>query len=170
MARVGLESNGSDGEVQLSNTRYRFQSEWRVGTDARKGYESESHIGRYLGTMQYWMPYAGWDFRYRSHSTPEKNLFGQTDTKDHRNVGCVGLQYILPMLVTADARLDTRGKLRFQLTREDLAVTSRLRFSFMVNTDKEYMAGLRYIITKYIGISTHYDSDMGYGAGLTFNY
>jgi len=170
MARVGLESNGSDGEVQLSNTRYRFQSEWRVGTDSRKGYESESHLGRYLGTMQYWMPYAGWDFRYRSHSTPEKNLFGQTDTKDHRNVACIGLQYLLPMLVTADARLDTKGKLRFQLTREDLAVTRRLRFSFMVNTDKEYMAGLRYILTKYIGISTHYDSDMGYGAGVTFNY
>ena len=170
MARVGLESNGSDGEVQLSNTRYRFQTEWRVGTDSRKGYETESHIGRYLGQMQYWLPYVGWDFRYRSDRTPEKNLFGQLDTKDHRNVLCAGIQYTMPLFLVADARIDTRGKLRFQLGREDFPVTSRLRFNFMVNTDKEYMAGLRYIITKYIGISCHYDSDMGYGAGITFNY
>ena len=40
----------------------------------------------------------------------------------------------------------------------------------MANTDKEYMAGFRYIITKYFGLSTHYDSDMGFGAGITVNY
>jgi hypothetical protein len=33
----------------------------------------------------------------------------------------------------------------------------------MWNTDKEYMAGLRYILTKNFGITTHYDSDMGLG-------
>jgi hypothetical protein len=170
MARVGLESNGSDGEAQLTNTRYRLQTEWRVGTDSRKGYESETHLGRYLGEMQYWLPYIGWDFRYRPHHTPEKNLFGQTDTKDQRNVLCFGVQYTLPMLLVADARVDSRGNLRVQLGREDLPLTSRLRFNFMVNTDKEYMVGLRYIITKYFGLSTHYDSDMGYGAGLTINY
>jgi hypothetical protein len=158
------------GEVQLANTRYRFQTEWRVGTDSRKGYESESHLGRYLGATQYWLPYIGWDLRYRSDHTIEKTLFGQSDTKDHRNVACIGLQYTLPMLVIADARLDSRGNFRFQLGREDLPLTSRLRFNFMVNTDKEYMAGLRYIVTKYIGVSTHYDSDMGYGAGITINY
>jgi len=170
MARVGLESNGSDGEVMVANTRYRFQSEWRIGTDGDKGYESESHFGRYLGKMQYWLPYVGWDFRYRRDSRPEKNLFGQTDTKDHRNVFCFGVQYTLPMLLIADWRMDQHGNLRLQLGREDVTVTSRLRLSFMVNTDKEYMAGLRYILTKYIGLSTHYDSDMGFGAGLTFNY
>ena len=53
---------------------------------------------------------------------------------------------------------------------EDVPVSRRLRFSMMINTDKEYMAGLRYIATKYISLSTHYDSDMGLGAGLTFTY
>ena len=168
---VGLESNGSDGEVMLANTRYRFQAEWRVGTDERKGYETESHIGRYLGKMQYWMPYVGWDFRYRRiPDAGEKSLFGQTDTKDHRNVFCFGVQYLLPYLVVADWRVDSKGYVRLQLGREDIPVTSRLRLNFMVNTDKEYMVGARYIITKYFGVSTHYDSDMGYGAGLTISY
>ena len=74
------------------------------------------------------------------------------------------------MLFIADARVDGDGKFRFQLSREDVPVTSRLRFSIMANTDKEYMAGFRYIITKYFGVSTHYDSDMGLGAGITLNY
>jgi len=170
-ASVGLESNGSDGEVMLANTRYRFQAEWRVGTDERKGYETESHIGRYLGKMQYWMPYVGWDFRYRRISDAgEKSLFGQTDTKDRRNVFCFGVQYLLPWLVVADWRIDSKGYVRLQVGREDVPVTSRLRLNFMVNTDKEYMVGARYIITKYFGVSTHYDSDMGYGAGVTISY
>jgi FtsP/CotA-like multicopper oxidase with cupredoxin domain len=170
MARVGLESNGTDGELVLASTRYRFQTEWRLGTDSRKGYESESHFGRYLGRMQYWLPYAGWDFRYRSVVDSGKNLFGQPDTKNHRNVFCAGVQYTLPMLVVADLRVDMRGNLRLQLDRDDIPVSSRLRLSFMVNTDKEYMAGFRYVLTKYAGLSTHYDSDMGWGAGLTLNY
>ena len=40
----------------------------------------------------------------------------------------------------------------------------------MINTDKEYAVGLRYIATKYVSLSTHYDSDMGLGAGVTFTY
>jgi hypothetical protein len=41
----------------------------------------------------------------------------------------------------------------------------------MVNTDKRYMAGLKYIIGKNMGITTHYDSDMeGFGVGFNVNY
>jgi hypothetical protein len=54
--------------------------------------------------------------------------------------------------------------------REDIPVAPRLRLNLMGNSDKEYMAGLRYIVTKYFGISTHYDSDMGFGAGITITY
>jgi len=74
------------------------------------------------------------------------------------------------MLIIADARVDSQGKLRFQLGRDDIPLTARLRFNFSVNTDRERTFGLAYIITKYFGISAHYDSDMGYGAGLFINY
>ena len=40
----------------------------------------------------------------------------------------------------------------------------------MVNTDIEYMVGLKYIINKNLGAKIHYDSDMGFGAGITVNY
>ena len=32
------------------------------------------------------------------------------------------------------------------------------------------MAGLRYIVNKNLGISSHYDSDMGFGVGVTLVY
>ncbi len=181
MARVGIETNGSDGEIMLANTRYRFTTEWRIGFDKEMGYESESHFGRYIGRNQWLLPYVGWDFRKRTIDpfdknifgqslSPGNNVFGQRNTKNFRQVFHLGVQYTLPMLIIADASVDHKGNVRFQLMREDVPVSKRLRFQFMVNTDKEYMAGFRYIVTKYFGLSTHYDSDMGYGAGLTLNY
>jgi FtsP/CotA-like multicopper oxidase with cupredoxin domain len=169
-AQVALESNGSEGEVQLSNTRFGFQTEWKIGLNERGGYESESHFGRYLGRMQWWFPYVGWDFRYRKSLQAEKTLFGQDNTMDDRKVFCAGLEYVLPMLVVADARVDTHGKFRFQLSREGIPITSRLRFRFTANSDKEYTAGLSYIVTKYFAFSTHYDSDLKFGAGITLRY
>ena len=100
----------------------------------------------------------------------DKNWFGQTSNKLNRKTIIAGIEYTLPLLFTADARVDGQGKFRFQLGREDIPVTSHLRFNLMINTDKEYMAGFRYILNKYISLSTHYDSDMGLGAGLTFTY
>lgn len=90
--------------------------------------------------------------------------------KNNRHAAVAGIEYILPMLLKADARIDSDGKFRFQLSREDVPVTSRLRLNFMANTDKEYMAGIRYIVTKYFSLSTHYDSDMGLGLGITITY
>ncbi len=169
-AQIGLESNGSDGEIAFSNTRWSLQTEWRLGLNDRKGYESETHISRYLDRNQWAAAYLGFDWRYRKHREEEKNLFGQANTKDQRGVICFGLQYTLPMLVRADARVDMDGRLRLQLGREDLALTKRLRLNFYANTDREYMAGLRYVVTKYISLSTHYETDMGWGGGLTITY
>jgi len=169
-AQVGLESNGSDGELRFANTRYLLQTEWRLGLNDKHGYESETHIGRYIGRNQWLMPYVGFDWRYRKQEEPEKNLFGQVNTKDQRAVVCFGVQYLLPMLVRLDARVDSKGKLRMQLGREDIPLTARLRLNFMWNTDTEYMTGLRYTLTKYISLSSHYDSDMGWGGGMTITY
>ncbi len=171
MARVGIETNGSDGEFMLSNTRWFAQTEWRLGINAHHGVESETHIGRYVGKNQFLRFYVGADFRWRKGMKDiEKNLFQQRDTKNNRVVACAGVQYVLPLLIIADLRVDHTGNVRLQLMREDIPLTSRLRLNFMVNTDLEYMVGLRYILTKYVSVSSHYDSDMGFGTGMTFSY
>jgi FtsP/CotA-like multicopper oxidase with cupredoxin domain/DNA-directed RNA polymerase subunit RPC12/RpoP len=171
MASIGLESNGSDGDLMFSNTRYRLSTQWRVGLKSEHGIESETYFGRYIGRMQWLMPFVGFDYHYNSmNNERENNIFGQLSNQKNRKAAVIGAQFILPMLVTAEARLDSKGKLRFQLGREDVPLTSRLRFNFMANTDREYRTGFRYIVTKYFSLSTHYDSDMGYGAGITVTY
>ncbi len=177
MARAGFESNGLDGEAMFANTRWKLGTIWHLGYHDIHGYESETMVGRYLGKMQWWYPYVGFDYHYKMEGGPknifgneEKNLFGQASNKNDRKTLVAGIAYTLPTLTIADLRIDGNGKLRFQLSREDIPVTARLRFAWMMNTDKEYMAGLRYTATKYVSISAHYDSDMGIGAGITISY
>ena len=163
-------TNGNDGALQYGNTRWSLQGNWRLGYNARNGYEAEVNFGRYLGKMQWLYPYIGIDYRYRNQHTGEKTLFGQTDTKNNRKVVHIGVEYTLPWLIIADVSVDNTGKFRIQLGRDDIPLTPRLRASFMVNTDREYMYGLRYILTKNFALSGHYDSDMGWGVGVRVTY
>ncbi|SFP54834.1 multicopper oxidase domain-containing protein [Parafilimonas terrae] len=169
-AQNDFASNGNDGSLLYSNTRWGFQGEWRLGYNDNRGYEVETHFGRYIGKMQWLFPYIGIDWRYRNGAAGEKNIFGQKNTKDNRKVFHAGIQYTLPFLIVADASIDYTGNVRMQLSREDIPLAPRLRASFMVNSDREYSVGGSYILTKYLSASTHYDSDMGWGAGVTFTY
>ena len=188
MAKVGLETNGSDGEAMFAGTRWKASTIWHLGLHDMHGYESETMIGRYIGKMQWIYPYIGFDYHYKMEGEFAKNIFdlkgtqknifgseannwfGQVSNKDNRKAAVAGIAFTLPTLTIADFRVDSDGKLRFQLSREGIPITQRLRFGWMINTDKEYMASFRYITTKYISLSTHLDSDMGFGAGLTFTY
>ena len=165
-------TNGNDGEMMLQNTRWSIGGEWRLGYHDKHGYETETHIGRYLGKMQWFMPFIGFDWRYRKldHNEVEKNIFGQSTTKDNRALFSAGFNYTLPTLVRFQAEVFTDGIVRLQLMREDIPVAKKVRAAFMVNTDKEYMIGLNYILGRNFSVRTHYDSDMGFGAGVTFSY
>ena len=171
MAENDFATNGNDGQIMLQNTRWSFGTEWRLGYHDEQGYETETHIGRYIGKNQWFMPFVGFDWRYRKQNGEvEKNLFGQTNTKDQRALLSLGAEYTLPMLIKLQGEIFTDGNVRFQLMREDIPISPRLRWAFMVNTDKEYMTGFKYIVTRNLGISTYYDSDMGIGFGATLNY
>lgn len=172
MAENDIATNGNDGEAMLQNTRWSIGTEWRLGYNNHHGYEVETHVGRYIGKMQWLMPFVGFDWRYRKMAMDEveTNLFGQRNTKDKRSILSAGVNYTLPMLVSAQAEIFTDGIVRFQLERMDIPVSKRLRMNLMINTDKEYMAALKYIFTRYAGVTAHYDSDMGFGVGLTLNY
>jgi FtsP/CotA-like multicopper oxidase with cupredoxin domain len=172
MGENDFATNGNDGMAMLQNTRWSMGSEWRLGYNDMHGYEVETHLGRYIGRMQWFMPFIGFDWRYRKMGIDEqeKNIFGQTNTKDNRAVVSLGFEYTLPMMVKWQAEVFTDGIFRMQLMREDIPIAKRLRMGFMVNTDKEYMLDLRYIVNKNMGIRTHYDSDMGFGIGINLNY
>jgi len=172
MGENDFATNGNDGMAMFSNTRWSIGTEWRLGYNDMHGYETETHIGRYIGKMQWIMPFVGFDWRYRKigNGKIEKNLFGQGSTKDERSVFSAGLEYTMPMLIKAQAEVFTDGNFRLQFERMDIPVSKRIRMDLMWNTDKEYMAGLRFIIKRNFSVRIHYDSDMGLGLGLTLNY
>ncbi|MDI9256766.1 multicopper oxidase domain-containing protein [Flavobacterium sedimenticola] len=172
MAENDFATNGNDGGLMIQNTRWSIGTEWRLGYNDMHGYETETHIGRYIGKMQWLMPFVGFDWRYRKMEAGEmeENLFGQTSTKDKRGVFSLGVEYTLPMLIKAQAEAYDDGNFRIQLERMDIPLSKRLRMNVMWNTDKEYMAGLRYITTRHSGITVHYDSDMKLGFGIQLNY
>lgn len=174
MAENDFATNGNDGMAMLSNTRWQLSSEWRLGYMDMHGYEIENHLGRYIGKMQWFMPFIGFDYRYRNQkgeiNFQESNIFGQSNTKDSRIALSVGFEYTLPMLIKMEAEYFANGTFLVQLKREDIPITKCIRAHLMVNTDKEYMFGLQYVLTKNLGIRAHYDSDMGFGLGLSLNY
>ena len=165
-------TNGNDGEAMIQNARWSLGSEWRLGYEDMHGYEVETHFGRYIGKMQWFMPFIGFDWRYRKMGKDEheENLFGQVNKKDNRSAFSVGFMYTLPMLINFQAEVYHDGIVRLALMREDIPITRRIRGGFMVNTDLEYMGELRYILSKNFAIRTHYDSDMGFGVGLNLSY
>ena len=97
-------------------------------------------------------------------------MFRQTTKKDREMDGTLGARYTLPLLLIADARIDTDGKVRLQLERDDIPLTSRLRLSFSLNTDQDYSVGLHYILTSHLSVSTNYDKNLHWGVGLMLTY
>jgi hypothetical protein len=172
MVQNDFATNGNDGMAMLASTRWELSSEWRLGYHDMHGYEVETHLGRYFGKNQWLMPFIGFDWRYRKMGMDEheENFFGQQNTKDVRSAFSVGVKYVLPMLIDASAELYTDGTVRLQLMRDDIPLTRRLRLSMMADTDREYMVGFKYIINRYLAPRVHYDSDMGFGVGMTVSY
>ena len=163
-------SNGNIGDLEFGGTRWSIQGEWQIGYKDTRGYEAEGRFGRYIGEKQWLYPYIGVDWTYRKGEAGERNMFRQTTRKDREVDGTLGARYTLPLFLIADARIDTDGKVRLQLERDDIPLTSRLRLSFSLNTDRDYSVGLHYILTSRLSISTNYDNNLHWGVGLMLTY
>ncbi|PNC05886.1 copper oxidase [Akkermansia muciniphila] len=163
-------SNGNIGDLEFGGTRWSIQGEWQIGYKDTRGYEAEGRFGRYIGEKQWLYPYIGVDWTYRKGEAGERNMFRQTTRKDREVDGTLGARYTLPLFLIADARIDTDGKVRLQLERDDIPLTSRLRLSFSLNTDRDYSVGLHYILTSHLSISTNYDNNLHWGVGLMLTY
>lgn len=119
----------------------------------KKDYEVDITYGRYVS--QFLAFYAGTNFK--------------REDEQRGNTGILGIEYLLPLLVKADLRINTKGKMRFGL-RNEHQLTDRTSFEWKWNTDKEYTAGLNYAVTKQCYISGNYDSRERFGAGLTVKF
>ncbi len=116
------------------NTKFMRHNDY-IMIDARhnykRDYEAEIIYQKYVS--QFLGLYIGGDFKREDGEKLKR--------------GIVGLEYTLPFLVKADLRLNTQGKFRFGLGNEH-QLTDRMSFDWRWNTDKEYILGMSYAITK----------------------
>lgn len=161
---LSVHSQGAWLNGNISNNKNALEFEGRLSWTGN--FETETHLLRYLDKKQYLAFYIGSD--YRKNKTLEQ--FNKINSKDNRQVIDVGFYYLLPMLVRSEWRIDNYGKLRLQLERRDVPLSNNFFMDLRVNTDKEYTISFRYMIKKQFSISTNYDSDYKWGAGLTWHY
>ncbi len=160
---IAAQSQGMFGKAMVMNRNYMFDV---MGVVNYKGnYESETHFARYIDRQQFLKFYVGSDIRSLPDAPHELS-----NPIEKRAVATLGVQYLLPLFLQSDLRVDHTGRVRFQIAKYDMALTSRLRFDGMWNTDKEYELGLRYIATKRFSLSANYSFHFGYGAGISFTY
>ena len=161
---LSVHSQGAWMDGNVSNNNYALEFDGRMNW--KGDFETESHLLRYVDRRQFLSAFIGYDFRskekFTSHELPEDI--------DQRSVFDVGIYYLLPMFISSEWRIDHTGKLRLQLERRDMALSNNFFFDWLVNTDKEYSVNFRYMVSKYFSLSTNYDSDYGWGAGLTLHY
>ena len=159
MFNVSAQSNGVFGHGMVMNNYYMYSGHFHYNPDF--GFESENRFGRLLDKKQFLFAYVGFDFMREKHHghSAETEFFGTA-----------GIEYTLPLFINADFRVNTKGKFRLQLSREDIALSRRLRMNAMWNTDREYEIGFNYILTKRWQLSGSYFNHYGFGAGVTFNY
>ncbi|WP_228414786.1 multicopper oxidase domain-containing protein [Chryseobacterium sp. G0201] len=155
-----------------------FHTNWNMDH-----FDGNFKVGRFLGKFQWALPYAGFRIQ-KNHEIMERRMaeemgmdfhgkrtwFGQNKASKNKATFIVGAQYLLPMLVTADASVDQNGTVLLELSREDIPISRRIRGNFSLNSDGEFTTGLRYIVQKWFSISGNYDNEMGWGAGLTLTY
>ncbi|MDA9343187.1 multicopper oxidase domain-containing protein [Gammaproteobacteria bacterium] len=140
-------SNFIGNETRFSNTRNAI--EIGVDYDYKDEYEVdvayERSINRFLDV------FVGGDF--------------QGDDLQNKNLGVVGIHYVLPMLIDSELRLDSKGNARLELS-SDLQLTNRIKFDWLANTDDEYRLGLEYEITKKVSLVANIDSEYDGGVGI----
>ena len=161
---LSVHSQGAWLSGNISNNKNALEFEGRA--DWKGNFETETHLLHYLDKRQFLAFYVGYDNR-KNKTLP---LFDKLNSKDNRRVFDAGVYYMLPLLIRSEWRVDNTGRLRLQLERKDLPLSNNFFFDWRINTDKEYTINFRYMVSKRFSISTNYDSDYKWGAGLTWHY
>lgn len=170
---LSVHSQATYLEGTLSNNRNALEFEGRVNYEGN--YETETHLLRYLDKRQFLSAFVGYDFRDNKTLRSEKDAEGGNrrtpeNNRNFRRQAEVGVYYLLPLLVRAELRTDLTGQLRLRLERRDLPLSNNVFMDISANTDREFTLGFRYMVSKYASLSTNYDNQYGWGAGLTFHY
>ncbi len=133
----------NNDNIIINARRYTYKSD----------YETEAIYQRYVS--QFLGFYVGGKFKREDREIANRGIFGAT--------------YILPLLIKADLRVNTKGKLRFGLSNEH-QLADMVSLDWMWNSEKEYTLGLSYAITKWLYVLGNYDSKEKFGIGIGLRF
>jgi FtsP/CotA-like multicopper oxidase with cupredoxin domain len=143
-------SNMTMGRTRTSNTRNALEIEYDYNYN--KEYDVDVTYARNL--TRFLDIYAGGNF--------------ERADKDEKPISktIAGIHYVLPLLIDSDLRFNSKGKLLRLTLKSDVQLTERTKFEWSFNTNKEYRLSLNYELNKKVLLTTTYDSDFKWGAGL----
>lgn len=150
-----IQSHMTDGIAVTSNSKNILSAEWEVGWQRvdETEYDVELVYDRYFN--RFLTAFVGVNF-----------------TNDYDR-GIFGVRYILPFNFESDLRIDTEGEFRINIG-QHLQLTSRLgifgEFEYDTESDKEWVAGANYTLSKNFSLVGQYHSDFGAGAGVRFRF
>jgi len=150
---IGSFFNMTYGMLRASNTRNAIEVEY--DSNYKKEYDTEIIYARSI--TRFMDVYAGGNFEREGK---------EGKTKD---TAIVGIKYMLPMLIESNLRINSMGRSQLSLS-SDLQLTERNKFEWSWNTDKKYRVGLSYELNKMFLITSLYDSDFKWGAGIRIKF
>lgn len=127
-------------------------------------YEGELSYERYIG--DWFRPFAG------TSVTREKyyNIFNNHQTfYQNANAPVIGVRYTLPFFIESELRINTKGRVRFQLEGDEWLLP-RVMLNWNANTDKEYHLDFQYIMAKSFSLTAGWDSRYKWGGGVKLRF
>ena len=154
-ATADLLSSMTAGELRLADTRDDLVLRWEAGWGGgESAWETLAAYGRAVNA--FFAPFAGLEA-----------AGGEGEDTEAR--GVLGVRYLLPLLIEAAVRADTRGELRVALEKE-LPLLPRLEAKGEVEYDTrdgwEGKAGISYTLGRELSLVAGWHSEFGWGAGV----
>jgi hypothetical protein len=153
-----LQTNMTEGTLTWMNPKNDLMLTWEAGWDQPHDteYELDLLYQRYFNMNL--QAFAGWRW---------SNQIGTTDR------AVAGVTYRLPLMIWANASLDSEGDARMTLSKR-LQLTPRLgvwgEAFFDTGTQWEWSVGADYTLTRTLSLSASHHSDHGSGVGLLIRF
>jgi hypothetical protein len=117
-----------------------------------------------------------YDFEWAHYFSPNLTSFlgyRLTDDMEAEDRFFGGVRYRLPYMIQTEASVDSEGDFRFGIGRE-LQLTPRLSLHGMAeydtNTRWDLEGGASFLLNKQFSLTAAWNSDHGFGAGLSFRF
>jgi FtsP/CotA-like multicopper oxidase with cupredoxin domain len=156
MVNGTLMNNMSMGNAIAMTGRENFGIMWDYGFKDHREYEIDFYWSHYFNPNL--SSFAG--YRITNEPESEDRFFA-------------GVAYRFPYMIESSLAVDSQADFRIGIGRE-FQLTPRLSLygdlEYDTNTQWEWSAGASYLLNKQLSLSTGYNSDHGFGAGVGFRF